>query len=68
MFTKWLGFGRKSDVTITACEADGGTVEDSLWYKEMSRFNLRGADEKLKLAKRWGKAEEYASWVDQEAD
>jgi hypothetical protein len=25
MYTKWLGFGRKSDVTITACEADGGS-------------------------------------------
>jgi hypothetical protein len=43
-------------------EADGGTVEHLLWCREMSRFNLRRADEMLKLAKRWGKAEEYASW------
>jgi hypothetical protein len=56
-----MAWGRNSDVTITACEADSGTVEDSLWYREMSRFNLRRANEKLKLAKRWGKAEEYAS-------
>ena len=48
--------------------SSGPSVEDSLWYREMARFNLRRADEKLKLAKRWGKAEENAFWVEQEAD
>jgi hypothetical protein len=27
MFTKWLGFGRESDVPNTACDADSGTVD-----------------------------------------
>jgi hypothetical protein len=48
--------------------SSGPSVEDSLWYREMSRINLRRADEKLKLARRWGKAHETASWVEQGAD
>ena len=35
---------------------------------EMSRFNLRRADEKLTLAKRWDKARDYEFWVEQERD
>jgi hypothetical protein len=28
MHTKWLGYNRKYDVTITTCEADGGTIDN----------------------------------------
>jgi hypothetical protein len=62
MHTKWLGYNRKSDITITACEADGGTIDNTLWFREMSRFKLWIEEKRIKIAKKWGKSAEYNAW------
>ena len=63
MHTKWLGYNRKSPVTITAAESDGGTIDDALFYSEMPRLRLLPPAAKEKLAKRWGKAAELKKWA-----
>jgi hypothetical protein len=68
MHTKWLNYTRKSDITITTCESDGGTIDDTLWFKEMSRFNMWKEHERVKTAKTWGKSAEYAEWRGKNAD
>jgi hypothetical protein len=45
MHTKWLNYGRKSDVITT-----GGTINNTLWYKGMSRFRQWKEFECVKLA------------------
>ena len=56
---KWLGYNRKSSVTITAAESDGGTIDDALFYSEMPRFRLLPPAAKEKL----GKAAELKKWA-----
>ena len=63
MHTKWLNYNRKSDVTLTACASDGGTIDDTLWYREMSRFLLLQEPFRMKMAKKWGKESEYGFWL-----
>jgi hypothetical protein len=57
--SEWLGYNRKSDITITACEADGGTIDNTLWFREMPISILWTEEERIKIAKKWGKPAEY---------
>jgi hypothetical protein len=68
MHTTWLGYNHKYDITITACDADGGTIDNALWFITMSRNKLWTEEERIKIAKKWGKSAEYNTWEEFAAD
>ena len=67
MHTKWLGYNRKSSITITACESDGGTLDDRLFYAGVPRFKLLSTAGREKVARRWGKLAQLKLWQSEQS-